>query len=129
MKQDEETKKVQGNRLREVREYLGLKQAEAARRLGIGTSGLNDVENGRNSLSTTMSRKIAQYLGINPTWVITGEGDKLLTSGEQLKVAMQNNARPIQALRIHYIRTMARITGKSEEEVEMELKAVEEGLP
>ncbi len=129
MKQDEEIRKEQGERLRIARESLGIKQAEAARRLQIGSSGLNDVEKGKNNLSTAMSRKVAQFLGINPAWVLTGEGEMMLSGQEQMNAAFQNNiVRPIRALREHYAETVARITGSTKEKVLEELKEKEDEL-
>lgn len=119
----------QGIRLKEAREFLGLKQNEAAKRLQIGVSGLSDIENGKNNLSAAMSRKIAQYLGINVTWVLTGEGEMMLKGEEQLNVAMRNTIRPFQAMRAHYVETVARITGKSVEQVREELQKTEDEMP
>jgi transcriptional regulator with XRE-family HTH domain len=126
----EDERKQQGERLKTARESLGIKQGVFASKIGMEQGSLSDIERGRKKLSNVAFRRVAQHFGINPTWVMTGEGEMQLSSNEQLNATLRNSIElPIKALRSHYTKTIARITGKSVQEIETELKAEEDDLP
>ncbi|WP_416203743.1 XRE family transcriptional regulator [Xanthomonas euvesicatoria] len=64
-----------GHRIREEREQQAIPRAELARFAGIAQSTLSDLELGR-SKNTTGLHKIAERLGVRPTWLETGKGPK-----------------------------------------------------
>ena len=49
-----------GERLRETRRYLGLKQEEVAARLGIPRTALSDIENGRRRVEALELTRLAE---------------------------------------------------------------------
>lgn len=63
-----------GNRLKEVRANLGLKQPEMANLLGIATSTYQYYERGERDTPFTIIKKITTK-GVDPLWLITGEGE------------------------------------------------------
>lgn len=125
----DEQRKLEGERLKQVREELGINQKVFAAKIGMEQGSLSDIERGRKKLSTSAHRKIAQFFGVNISWVLTGDGEKLLNDSEQLNVAMRNTLRPFQAMREHYVETIARITSKSVEQVREELQKKEDEMP
>lgn len=61
-----------GERLREAREYVGLTQDEAARRLGVPRSALSNIEGGQRKVDALELRTLAR-LYQRPTAWFTGE--------------------------------------------------------
>lgn len=53
------------NRLREMREALGIKQVYMARQLHMSPSGYHGLESGRRKISAEMLNKIARVLGVD----------------------------------------------------------------
>lgn len=57
---DEEQRRRLGDRLREARKYLGLKQEEVATYLKIPRTGLTDIENGQRKVEAIELTKLAR---------------------------------------------------------------------
>jgi transcriptional regulator with XRE-family HTH domain len=54
------------NRIRELREALGLSQAELARRANVVPSTMNKLENGARGLDQDWMERLAPLLGVAP---------------------------------------------------------------
>ena len=63
-----------GERLREARKYLGLKQEEVARDLKIPRTALTDIENGQRRVEAIELARLAK-LYRQPVGFFTGEDD------------------------------------------------------
>jgi len=63
-----------GTRLREGREYVGLKQEEVALHLGIARTAISDIENGKRSVKVPELQKLARLYQRPVSW-FTGEGE------------------------------------------------------
>lgn len=76
-------------RFRELRKALGLTQAEYGEILGIKTSGVSDIESGRNSVTERHIASLEAYdppgmdAMINGNWIRTGEGQMFLEKGKR----------------------------------------------
>lgn len=57
---DEEERRLLGNRLREARKYLGLKQGEVATYLKIPRTALTDIENGQRRVEAIELTRLAK---------------------------------------------------------------------
>jgi transcriptional regulator with XRE-family HTH domain len=66
-----------GHRLKERRVELGMSVAQLARSAGIAASTLYDLERGVSRSSRQMHR-LCSSLGLNPDWVETGAGPRLV---------------------------------------------------
>lgn len=62
-----------GNRLASERRRLGLSQADFAPYLGIGRSALAMIETDRAPLDIDRLVKLAEKVGLDPIFVVTGE--------------------------------------------------------
>lgn len=71
---DAEERKRLGERLREARKYLGLKQEEVAGYLKIQRTALTDIENGQRKVEAIELAKLAK-LYRQPVGFFTGEDD------------------------------------------------------
>lgn len=63
-----------GERVKQLRQELGLTQEQLARRLGIGKAALSMIETGKAGLSTRNRNLLVQDLNVNPEWLDEGTG-------------------------------------------------------
>ncbi|MDE3972944.1 helix-turn-helix domain-containing protein [Glaesserella parasuis] len=66
-------KSMIGNRIREQREKLGLSRNEMADRLDVSLSALQNWEINEREPQASMIIKIAEFLGVMPNYLLTGE--------------------------------------------------------
>ncbi|MDG6480383.1 XRE family transcriptional regulator [Glaesserella parasuis] len=66
-------KSMIGNRIREQREKLGLSRNEMADRLDVSLSALQNWEMNEREPQASMIIKIAEFLGVAPNYLLTGE--------------------------------------------------------
>jgi transcriptional regulator with XRE-family HTH domain len=71
---DEAERRRLGDRLREARKYLGLKQEDVAGYLKIPRTALTDIENGQRRVEAIELTRLAK-LYRQPVAYFTGEGD------------------------------------------------------
>lgn len=71
---DEEERRRLGDRLREARKYLGLKQEEVATYLKIPRTGLTDIENGQRKVEAIELTKLARLYRQSAAY-FTGEDE------------------------------------------------------
>lgn len=64
-----------GERLKQLRKELGMKQEDLSSILGIGKSGLSMIETGKAALSERNKQIIVQELNVNEEWLDTGRGE------------------------------------------------------
>jgi transcriptional regulator with XRE-family HTH domain len=69
---DDEARRLLGDRLREARKYLGLKQEEVATYLKIPRTALTDIENGQRRVEAIELARLAK-LYRQPVGYFTGE--------------------------------------------------------
>ncbi len=62
-----------GDRIREIRERLGLTQEELAARSGVSKGFLSDVENDKSSPGSDYLLRIANALGASVDYLLKGE--------------------------------------------------------
>ncbi|MEQ8168910.1 MAG: S24 family peptidase [Candidatus Eremiobacterota bacterium] len=68
-------------RLKELREKLGLTQKELGEKLGMSWYQIKDIETGATKKLTPTIAKLLYYeVGVNPEWLLTGEGDMLINN-------------------------------------------------
>lgn len=65
---------TENERVRVVRQETGRTMREFGAVLGVGSSTISDIENGRRNLTTPMSRLICEKFGVREEWLRTGEG-------------------------------------------------------
>lgn len=69
---DDDARRILGDRLREARKYLGLKQEEVATYLKIPRTALTDIENGQRRVEAIELARLAK-LYRQPVGYFTGE--------------------------------------------------------
>jgi repressor LexA len=84
-------------KISEVRKRFGLSQDALAAKIGVSGSAIGLIEKGRSkSPSAELLASLTTELGVNPTWLLTGEGEMLLTD-EKPQKAPSYTAAPTDA--------------------------------
>lgn len=71
-----------GQRVRQIRQKLGLKQKDFAQKIGIHPAYLSEIELGRANMSLNFYRNMYNVLGVNLEFLVSGDGD--MFSGQPL---------------------------------------------
>lgn len=65
-------------RLKELREALGLSQDEFGKRIGSARNTIANYELGRRTPSNTIIKAICKEFRVNYYWLVNGDGDMLI---------------------------------------------------
>jgi transcriptional regulator with XRE-family HTH domain len=76
------TNKIFGDRIRDIRKYYQLNQIDFSAEIGVSQSEYSKIELGKVKPSKTVLYAMMARLAVNPDWVITGEGEMLLSAEE-----------------------------------------------
>ena len=117
-----------GQRLKEVRTYTGMSQAEAAPKLHIAKDTLSRYERGEVSPTAEVLMLMAIGLGVNADWLLTGEGQRergewgvmpQLSNEEQkwlhLYRMLTNEQRAAAGLLVEHLACFNQVTRKGDE--------------
>jgi len=63
-----------GNRLKQLRRALALKQEEMAESIGMKRPAYSKIETGANNFSEVLVMALIETYHVSPTWLFTGEG-------------------------------------------------------
>ena len=88
----------QANRLKELIKELGITQGNFAAVLGTHQETISMICRGSRNLSEGMAAKIGLKYGINPNWLLYGEGQKY-ASNQTSELQKANQLKQIAALR------------------------------
>jgi len=64
-----------GQRLKQLRQNLGLTQKDFAEKLGFKWYKVKDMETGKQKITYETAKLIEKNFSINPDWLLTGEGE------------------------------------------------------
>lgn len=65
------------NRIKEIRKNAKLSQTDFGKLVGVSLSSVQKWESGENTPTPQVQYVICDKFGINPTWLETGEGERL----------------------------------------------------
>ena len=104
-----------GARLREAREYLGLKQEEVARHLGLQRSAVSEIENGRRGVRAMELKKLARLYQRPVAWFTGEEGEAAVPAdvaflARTASALSDNDRRELQRF-ADFLRSRAKVTG------------------
>jgi transcriptional regulator with XRE-family HTH domain len=69
-------------RLKELRDLLGLSQGEFAKKIGLQQGSLSDIERGKVRVSNTNVILICKTFNVSEEWFRTGVGDPFMSKYE-----------------------------------------------
>ena len=74
------------NRLKILRESLGLTQSELARPLQISGAAISIIESGKRQLSERLAHSLSVEYGVSEDWLLTGEGEMFPSLAEDAEL-------------------------------------------
>ena len=85
-------------RLKKVRNKLGLTQKELAEKIGLLWYQIKDIEIGKVKIHKSIAKLLYYEIGVNPQWLLTGEGEMFTQSsrGSSAADAAAENDKYIQ---------------------------------
>lgn len=73
----------QAERLKYIRNKVGLSQPKFAESIGESSSKINNIENSRNDISLEIAKKVRDKYNVNFTWLLLGEGAPFISNREE----------------------------------------------
>ncbi len=101
-----------GERIRTARKFRGLTLKELAKKLGISWVTLEKYELGQQLPKIVVLQGIASVLGVNPNWLIYGEGLMISLSYNKIEVSFAPVLKKGSAQLIHLLKGFIRERGK-----------------
>ena len=66
---------TQGERVRDLRKFLGLTLEKFGKTLGVGKTAISKIEKGENNLTEQMTLSICREFRVNYFWLTEGKGE------------------------------------------------------
>ncbi len=74
-----------GQRIKKTRTKLNMSQVELAKRVGISSNRLSEIESGKGNPNKSLLIAIEQLFNISPDWLETGEGEMFINENKTEK--------------------------------------------
>lgn len=97
------------NRIREVRKFEGLTQAEFSSRLGLSRNYIGLIEIGERVPSDRTISDICRVFGVNETWLRTGEGEMFTGVKQEMFDFVSSSIGELTDTQTKLLSTMARL--------------------
>lgn len=73
---------TQGERIREVRNTLGLTLEKFGDRLGVTKVAISNIEKGNRNLTEQMTKSICREFNVDYMWLTTGDGEMFIDNDD-----------------------------------------------
>ena len=73
---------TQGERIKDVRNSLGLTLEKFGEKLGVTKAAISRIEKGERSLTEQMTKSICREFSVDYMWLTTGEGEMFVESDD-----------------------------------------------
>lgn len=73
---------AQGERIKDVRNSLGLTLEKFGEKLGVTKTAISRLEKGERSLTEQMTKSICREFSVDYMWLTTGEGEMFVESDD-----------------------------------------------
>lgn len=73
---------TQGERIKDVRNSLGLTLEKFGEKLGVTKTAISRLEKGERSLTEQMTKSICREFSVDYMWLTTGEGEMFVESDD-----------------------------------------------
>ena len=73
---------TQGERIREVRNTLGLTLEKFGDRLGVTKVAISNIEKGNRNLTEQMTKAICRAFNVDYMWLTTGDGEMFIDNDD-----------------------------------------------
>lgn len=108
-----------------VRKAKGLTMEKFGKQIGMGSSSISDIENGRRSLTKQTFLSVCREFDVNEHWLHTGEGDMFIqkSRSDEISAFFGDILHDDTSFRQKFISVLARMT--TEEWALLEKKVLE----
>lgn len=76
-------------RVREVRNALGLTLEKFGEHIGLKKAAVSLIENGKNSVTEQVTKSICREFNVDYIWLTTGEGEMFLDNDEDFIIRIE----------------------------------------
>ena len=73
---------TQGERIKEVRNTLGLTLEKFGEKLGVTKTAISRIEKGERGLTEQMTKSICREFGVDYIWLTTGDGEMFVETDD-----------------------------------------------
>ena len=73
---------TQGERIKEVRNSLGLTREKFGDRLGVTKVAISNIEKGNRNLTEQMTKSICREFSVDYIWLTTGDGEMFVDTDD-----------------------------------------------
>lgn len=73
---------TRGERVKCVRNSLGLTLEKFGERVGVGKTAISNIEKGNRNLTEQMTKSICREFGVDYIWLTTGDGEMFIDSDD-----------------------------------------------
>lgn len=81
---------TQGERIKEVRRFLGLTLEKFGEKLGVGKTAISKLEKDERNLTDQMAKAICREFSINEEWLRTGSGEMRIPVEDEAVAAVSD---------------------------------------
>lgn len=82
---------TQGERIKEVRKYLGLTMDKFGEYLGVTKAAISKIEHNDRGVTEQMTKSICREFNVSDEWLRTGEGEMFLPVNRKTKIEKLTN--------------------------------------
>lgn len=90
--------------IKAIRKVKNLSQSELANICNVSTSAIGNIESGRQKeISRSIMKELVNRVGVNPSWLLTGEGKMFTSHKETLHSPIKTMAESLKGRFIPYL--------------------------
>ncbi|MEO1382270.1 MAG: helix-turn-helix transcriptional regulator [Bacteroidota bacterium] len=82
---------TEAQRFSALKKILNLTQYSLADALGVTQSSISMIANGKRGISTEILKTLFEKYGVNPVWLLMGEGEPLITKREHSEIVQSQS--------------------------------------
>lgn len=115
----------QGERIKKLRETLGLTLESFGEKVGVTRGAISNLEKGNRNLTEQMTKAICREFGVDYIWLTTGEGEMFPDADIELMAAIDRIMADETDVRRNFFKFLSSL---SKEEVETMYKIMQDAF-
>lgn len=115
----------QGERIKKLRETLGLTLESFGEKVGVTRGAISNLEKGNRNLTEQMTKAICREFGVDYIWLTTGEGEMFPDADIELMAAIDRIMADETDVRRNFFKFLSSL---SKEEVETMYKIMHDAF-
>lgn len=115
----------QGERIKKLRETLGLTLESFGEKVGVTRGAISNLEKGNRNLTEQMTKAICREFGVDYIWLTTGEGEMFPDADIELMASIDRIMADETDIRRNFFKFLSSL---SKEEVETMYKIMQDAF-